>query len=203
MTQSPIERSRELAEIVKADAERRIVQAITERDLYIWLEAQTHLHDVTTGFGGVDDNAFIPKFDQQWGVPEGMRLQQPECIEGADPITYTLEDFLRDNLSPEKKARLEKEIRYIREMYAAVMGIPEQERHSKVVLRRFRAKGHDDWRYRALAVFPAETSLRDNFIKTITVDAENSGIIYFGAQSPCVNHACDMLYKQSRNGKNP
>jgi hypothetical protein len=82
-------------------------------------------------------------------------------------------------------------------MYDLLQGVPEVQDKIRVTLRRFREGG--SWTYRVMAIFQEGTRLYlDPSIDDEQVTRENPAIMYMEADSACVNHACDVLYKELR-----
>ncbi len=85
-----------------------------------------------------------------------------------------------------------KEAEYVRQMYDFLRTFEERPDHARVTLRRIRNEAGNDWTYGALALFAP------GFKIDRQMDPAPASVRYIHARTGCLNHACDLLYKDLR-----
>ncbi len=112
----------------------------------------------------------------------------------------TVEDLIEEYLGETRNKQFQQEARYAEEMNDRVSLLPKKDGKIRVVLKRVREKGSNRYYYRALAVFPEETRVKDYIAdcSAQTRPIKEEDIIYFEPANACVEHACDDLFKAHR-----
>ena len=166
-------KGRELGDAVREFSKQRMAQSASEGDLATWVQAYEN-RQLTRN---VENFSWI--YD----------------MEGFD--NYSIDDFVAERFTDESKQRATKEAKFAKEMYDLLQGVPEIQGKVRVTLKRFREGS--SWTYRVMAILPEGTRLYiDPFLDDDKVTRETPAIMYMKADSACVNHACDVLYKELR-----
>ncbi len=171
-------KSRELAARVQEEMGRLRAKTLANRDLELWLRAT---------------------FEYNLSRKNPNRFEWVYNMEGYEHFSF--EDFISGFENDEdSKKHFKKEADFVRGMYGHLSVVEEREGFVRVAFKRFRTNDDNSWGYRAVAIFPEGSVLYlDPEHRDCAVTEENPGVIYLVAQQPCVNHACDIVYKEIRD----
>jgi hypothetical protein len=170
-------------------AKQRMQEAVSERDLAKYIEAYQHA----------------------WLALDRTNFEVNFLTEGFE--NTTLDDYVKGEFTEESRKSAEKDVRLLREMHALLTGTAAKELYRAVkeaypndkfvlaALKRKRDNRTRQWSYRGLAIFPENTFLYTNPLNNEAVTAENPGIVFLVPGSPCVEHACDLIYKDFRRAE--
>jgi hypothetical protein len=165
------EKAADLSARLGESAKSTIEEALAENDLNRWFYGKS------LTFASEQDLSWIYELD------------------GND--SYSLEDYLADGSVSAIKKSAEKNAKFAKELYVLLQKSTDEEGKIKAAFKRNR--NEQSWTYVAMAIFPEGTSLaRDPDCGDLQVTKENPGIIFLETGSACVDHACDVLYKDLR-----
>jgi len=117
---------------------------------------------------------------------------------------FTTDDLIAEYSEESRNEQFQREARYAEEMKNIAGLLPKKDGKIRVVLKRVREKGSSRYYYRVLAIFPEGTEVRDNIANYSVQTRPNrkEDIIYYDPEQPCVEHACDDLFKKYREEGN-
>jgi len=159
--------------------DKRIEEAVSEKDFAKWIEARKNRRTAS------DERnlSWLPEY-----------------------YSYSVDEYAKYFVSDEVRKLAEKDEKLVRDMYKTLTSEDAKEYYKFLrearpsddfvlaALRRKRDNKTREYHYRGLAIFPEGTDLYYGPEST----KDNPCIVYIAPQAPCIEHACDDLFKEFR-----
>jgi len=169
-----VERAQDLGRKITDYARINLAEAHSKGNLEHWIHANNHLINA----------ASIENFN--W------------IFEMAGFEDYGLDDYLMtgDDQATQKKSAIE--ARAAQDLYKRLSTAIDLPGKSKIVLKRIRNQD-SDWTYRVMLMLPDEDTDWNAVLPMGQSEFPNESVLFYSAKAACINHACDLLYKELRD----